>query len=173
MNQTHDRANDADGGRVATHALVDLGRHQVSVFTVDQLHFKNAAQRLRLTAVDQQLQALASKGVGLQIGQRFQPKQTFLAGNGAPVDNLGDTFSQTIGRRKDNPAQDHQSAFEHGQRRLNKSRAQGTADDNQRRRAIQQGTGMPTFQIIAADNGDKSQNDANDAEDIHQPISAK
>src|SRR5690606_26003228 len=53
MDKAHDRADDADGRRITTHAFVDLRRANVAGFLGVHVDFKNAANDLWLGAVDQ------------------------------------------------------------------------------------------------------------------------
>ena len=173
MNQAHDRTNDTDSRGIPAHALVHLGRHQIVILTGQQVDLKNTAQGLRLAAVHQQLQSLASENIALQFGNLLKPEQTFLAGDRAPLNDLADALLQAIARRDEDPARDYQRALEHFQRRLDESRAQGAAKHNQCGRAVDQRCCMPSLEVIATQYGDKREDDANDAEDVHQLSSAR
>ncbi|MOA01105.1 hypothetical protein D3C78_1204930 [compost metagenome] len=112
MDQAHHRTDDTDGRRIATHAFEHLGSLDIAAFLGEKIDFEDTANGLGLSAVDQQLQALAGIRVGLAIGHTLQAQQAFLACGQAPVHHPVDTASQVNPWREDDPAQDLQGTLE-------------------------------------------------------------
>ncbi|MNL48753.1 hypothetical protein D3C87_1716320 [compost metagenome] len=112
MNQAHDRTDDTDGRRITAHALKDFGSFDVAAFLGVEIHFENAANRFRFSAVHQQLQAFARVIVGFGVGHPFQAQQAFLACSEAPVDDTIDATGQIDTRRKQNPRQNLHGTLE-------------------------------------------------------------
>ncbi|MNE52954.1 hypothetical protein D3C80_1476530 [compost metagenome] len=112
MNQAHHCTDDADGRRVTAHAFEDLGRFDIAAFLGVEIHFQNAADRLRFGAVDQQLQAFAGVIVRLGVGDTFKTQQAFLAGSQAPVHHAIDATGQVDARREQDPGEDLHGALE-------------------------------------------------------------
>lgn len=170
MDQAHYRADDADGRRIAAHALEHLGGLQVATFLGEQVDLEDAADDFRLGAVHQQLQALARIGIGLRIGDALQAEQAFLARGHAPGDDPVDSPGKILARREEHPAEHAQAALEHVHRGLQQRRGQGAADHDQRRRTVEQGSGVAALEKVAADDGDERQGDPDQAEHIHQRV---
>ncbi len=84
------RADDAERGRIDAHAFEHLGCARVRGFARVELDFQRGADRLRLAAVDDELQALAHEGVTLLLELLLEAEQTLLARDDAPLDDLLD-----------------------------------------------------------------------------------
>ena len=168
MNQAHNRADDADGRRVATHALENLGRLSIACFLGHEVHFQNAPNRFGFSTVDQQLQAFARIGIGFPVGDGFKPEQPFLACNQAPVDDTVNPTRQIDAWREQNPANNLQGSHKRTHGRLQQRSRQSSTQYDQGCRTIEQGAQVSALQEIAANNGDKRQDDPNQAQHIHQ-----
>ncbi|MNT30376.1 hypothetical protein D3C72_1661660 [compost metagenome] len=118
MNQAHHRTDDADSRRVTAHAFEDLRSFDIAAFLGVEIHLENAANRFRLGAVDQQLQAFARVVVGLGVGDAFKAQQAFLAGGQAPVHHAVDATGQVDTGREQDPGEDLHGALEGAHRRL-------------------------------------------------------
>src|SRR5690606_20350926 len=97
----------------------------------------------------------------------------FLASRVAPVDHLAYALAKWRTGCTEHPAEHGQGAFENRQRSLDEGCPQGTADHDERRRAIDQRADMTTLQVVATYDGDQRQQQPDDTEDIHQPSSVR
>ncbi len=168
MNQAHDCADDTHGRRVAAHAFEYFRSLNIAGFLSDEIHFENAANRCRLGTIDQQLQTFAGITVGLGIGYGFQTQQALFAGSHAPADDPVDTTGQVDTWRENDPVDDLHGTHERAHRRLQQRSTERTAQHDQRRRAIEQGTEVPAFEKIATNDCDKRQNQTDKTQYIHQ-----
>lgn len=168
MDQAHDCADDTHGRRVAAHAFEYFRSLNIAGFLRDEIHFKNAANRGGFCTVDQQLQALARITVGLGIGYGFQTQQALFARSHAPADDPVDTAGQIDTWRKNDPVDDFHGTHERVHRRLQQRSTECTAQHDQRRRTIEQGTEVPAFEKITTNDCDKRQDQTDKAQYIHQ-----
>ena len=165
--EAHDRADDAERGRVHAHRLEDLGRLVVEVLHGVELDLHARADRFRLAAVDQRLQSLLQEVVLFPLDRGLEPQQTLLARDVAPLDDLFDHRRRIVRRRLEHPGDDFPGAQEGRQRRLHQACREGAHDDDDERGAADQRAGAAALQDGAADDGDQRQHDADDAEDVH------
>ncbi len=168
MDQPHHRTDDSDGRRVAAHALVDLGGAQVAALLGIEINLENAADHLRLGAVDQQLQAFARVRIGLGLGDGLEAEQPLLACRVAPGGHHENAARQIDARRKEDPAADAHRPHEHRDRRLQQHRAQRTAQHDQCCRSVEQRRDMAALEKVAPDNGDERKQQPDKAEYVHQ-----
>ena len=166
MDESHDRTDDADGGRVAAHALKYLGCLEIVLFTGIHFHLQGVSQVLRLAAVDQHLHTLADKGVGFIIGYRFQPQQPLLACDIAPADQLLDGRGHIQSGRYEDPAGQAQCVQKHRNRCLQQNGADRAAGNDNHGRTIDQRVDMTTLKPITANDRQKGDQDADKTEEI-------
>ncbi len=118
------------------------------------------ADFLGLLAVHQQLQGLGGEGIGFLLDVILQPQQAFLAGDVAPFDDFFDGGLHGDGGRHKGPFGPAERPLEHIHRHLNQNRANGAADHDEERRAIDQRTDVAAFDQHAADDATKRNDQA-------------
>jgi hypothetical protein len=130
-------------------------------------HFEDRADRLGLTAVDDELQATLDERVLLALDHRFETQQPLLARDVAPLDDFLDQGLGFHRRRLEYPAHVAHRVFEHGQRRLDEDGRDRAHDDDHERRGRQQCGNARALEHGAHEHRDQREYETDRCENVH------
>src|SRR5690606_39310089 len=165
--QAHHGADDAERRGVDAEALEDSRPLAVELLAARQLDLEDVPDRFGLGAVDEQLHALAQEVVRLLLDDRLEREQPVAARDVAPFEDLlQQALAVAVGRHED-PAQDPEAVQERLQADLDQHGGERADDHDHERGAVPQGADSAALQHAAADHGNETEHDTDDAEDVH------
>ncbi len=167
--QAEHRADDAERRRIHAHALEYLRGAQVRRLARVHVELEGAADGVGLAAVDHQLQPLAQEHIRLAFEQRLEPEQPLPARDVAPVDDLPDQPCRLVDRWPQYPRKQRQCPLHHVHRRLHADGRDRADHHDHEGGSRYQRVHPGALEYGAHDDRNGGEQQAGDAEDVHQP----
>src|SRR5690554_2801945 len=138
LNQTQYRTDNAQSRRIAPHAFDNTGCLIVTLLLRHQFHLQGSSDQLDRFAVSQQLQSIAHQRVVNLSQLLLQRQQPLAPGRNTPVNQLIDSLRMPGRRLTQRQLQQLQGTQKEASGCLHQCGAQGSAQDNQGRRQVEQ-----------------------------------